>query len=191
MKREDAWTVNSSRRRRWHGKQRTHPSDDLLDLLLVRLSLEDTPDLLHGHVFAEAERDNLVERCDEVKRVVEDGRLIRRRRAEEVRDAPGDEGERGDVLVEELDQPAGASHASTTRPQDTTARHVALSSEESHQPARLSLSRQHTRQRRAGAAAFSLCLLAHALLVVFSPGCASRSSARQCNAPGGCCCPCL
>lgn len=70
--------------------------DNFLDLFLVRLALEDVAHGCEVDVFLVAERDDLVERAQEVERVVQDGRF--RHGGGERGDDADDEGERGDVL---------------------------------------------------------------------------------------------
>jgi len=73
--------------------EKTNPSDDLLDLLFVRFSLENTSNLLDRDVLPVSEGDDLVESCDEVEGVVEDGSFVRRGGTKEVGDGSSDEGE--------------------------------------------------------------------------------------------------
>lgn len=58
-------------------KVRTNPRDDLLDLLLMRLRLQNKPDLLNADVLSEPKRDNLVKGSDEVESVMVDGSFVR------------------------------------------------------------------------------------------------------------------
>jgi hypothetical protein len=79
-----------------HGVRRTHSGDNILNLLLVRFTFKDVSNLLQTRVLLITERDNLVERTEQLKRVGQDSRF--RHGRSQRGDQANDERQSGNVL---------------------------------------------------------------------------------------------